>query len=106
MWVLTGDKLETAVSVAFSCLLLEPDMIQLPLARQHNPGSCETTLNKYLEDFKSPKAMDNKYAFVTDGRSLYLAMKHYQDKLYQVCQKCTVVLCCRMSPIQKAEVRE
>jgi len=42
--------------------------------------------------------------FVIDGESLGHALKDHRDLLSEVCSHCNSVVCCRMSPIQKAEV--
>lgn len=109
VWVLTGDKLETAVSVAYSCSLLDHRMKKLILARQANSDSCGECISRFaliLHDVDATKPIpDNlKCALIVDGRSLYMAMKFHIDKFREVCQKCAIVVCCRMSPIQKAEV--
>ena len=45
-----------------------------------------------------------KYAFIIDGMSLAIALKHYPDDIRFVCRNVVTVLCCRMSPLQKAQV--
>lgn len=109
IWVLTGDKLETAVSVATSCGLIESEgMERMILARQPNADSCGEVIGRYvtaleLDDPTNSADTKPKYLIV-DGRSLHLAMKHHLEKFKRLCSKCAVVVCCRMSPIQKAEV--
>ena len=44
------------------------------------------------------------YAMVVDGPSLFHALEHHKDTLRNLCLQCVAVLCCRMSPLQKAEV--
>ena len=41
---------------------------------------------------------------VVDGQSLAVALKHHRDIFGEVAKNCEAVVCCRMSPIQKAEV--
>ena len=48
---------------------------------------------------------DHEFGLVIDGQSLALAMKHNKQLLSEVSSVCRAVVCCRMSPIQKAEVR-
>src|SRR6266487_3165689 len=81
----------------------------LVLARQPDADSCESKVNGFLSKLNDANvSVQNdhqpSFAFIVDGRSLYMAMKCCRDKLRTVCENCTVVLCCRMSPIQKAEV--
>jgi hypothetical protein len=42
---------------------------------------------------------------VIDGTSLAFALDGHSELLRSVCEKCSAVLCCRLSPIQKAQVR-
>ena len=45
------------------------------------------------------------YALVIDGITLgYLFQADFDQQLCRVCMKCEAVLCCRMSPAQKAQV--
>lgn len=50
------------------------------------------------------KLLREKFALILDGGSLYIAMKYHHRLFELVCQHCTVVICTRMSPIQKAQV--
>lgn len=108
VWVLTGDKLETAVAVGFSCQLLDKDITQMILSRQPDSDACGESLNRFLAVVEEPEPQSTltkaKYGLVVDGRSLHLASKFHYDKLVKICMASSVVLCCRMSPIQKAQV--
>lgn len=44
------------------------------------------------------------FGFVVDGESLAHSLKEHRQLLSEVSSHCTTVVCCRMSPIQKAEV--
>ena len=47
----------------------------------------------------------NVYALIIDGVTLGIVFSlDLQDALRDVCMQCVAVLCCRMSPAQKAEV--
>lgn len=50
------------------------------------------------------KLLREKFALILDGGSLYIALKYHHRLFELVCQHCTVVICSRMSPIQKAQV--
>ena len=49
---------------------------------------------------------ENNNAFVIDGSTLAILMRSKQAVLIftNICMQCVAVLCCRMSPAQKAEV--
>ncbi|XP_033637661.1 probable phospholipid-transporting ATPase IF isoform X2 [Asterias rubens] len=102
VWVLTGDKQETAVNISHSCKHFKPHMQELMLVKQPNGQQCGETLWRFLEQMKAdPKV---SYAMVIDGPSLFHALEHHIDTLRDLCMHCVAVLCCRMSPLQKAEV--
>ena len=44
------------------------------------------------------------FGFVVDGESLAHSLREHRQLLSEVCSHCNTVVCCRMSPIQKAEV--
>lgn len=44
-------------------------------------------------------------ALVIDGRCLMYALDpHLRGALLRICMKCKAVVCCRVSPLQKAQV--
>ncbi|KAG0598784.1 hypothetical protein M758_12G100400 [Ceratodon purpureus] len=55
---------------------------------------------------RKPPAEPTEYALVIDGHSLayILAEKELQERFLEVCINCSSVLCCRVSPRQKAQV--
>ena len=46
----------------------------------------------------------NHFGLVIDGQCLAHALKDHRSLLAEVAECCEAVVCCRMSPIQKAEV--
>ena len=135
LWVLTGDKVETAINIGFSCNLLGNDMDLLVLkteildneAAKHGilygddeimiieklidgylkehfgmTGSYEE-LQDAIEDHSAP---NEKFGVVIDGDALKLALGNHeiQRKFLLLCKQCRAVLCCRVSPAQKAAV--
>ncbi|THX35558.1 phospholipid-translocating P-type ATPase [Aureobasidium pullulans] len=119
LWVLTGDKVETAINIGFSCNLLGNDMDLIVLNIQdENLATAEAELDKNLaifgktgsdEELKAAKKNHEPpaptHAVVVDGETLKLML---DDKLRQkfllLCKECKSVLCCRVSPSQKAAV--
>lgn len=54
------------------------------------------------------------YGLIIDGAALSLIMKpredgsssgNYRELFLEICRNCSAVLCCRMAPLQKAQVR-
>ena len=58
----------------------------------------------YFYSLDSPSDVCQQYALVIDGRSLALCIENHKDKLREVTLRVVTVLCCRMSPLQKAQV--
>ena len=128
LWVLTGDKVETAINIGFSCNLLNNDMdllrlqvnedeanvaaeaeylaiceeqLDSGLARFNMTGSDEE-LKKAMKDHEPPAAT---HALVIDGFTLRWALSDaLKQKFLLLCKQCKSVLCCRVSPAQKAAV--
>jgi phospholipid-translocating ATPase len=119
LWVLTGDKVETAINIGFSCNLLDNEMDLIVLkVDEDNFAQAEEELNKNLatfgltgsdEELKAAKKNHEPpaptHALVIDGDTLKVVL---DDRLRQrfllLCKECRSVLCCRVSPAQKAAV--
>lgn len=50
------------------------------------------------------KKKNEKFSLVVDGKTLVDVMDIYSEKFLEICIECEAVLCCRMSPGQKADV--
>ncbi|XP_034825074.1 probable phospholipid-transporting ATPase IA isoform X5 [Maniola hyperantus] len=106
VWVLTGDKQETAINVAHSARLLHAAMPLLLLNEDSLDGTRES-LSRHLADFGENLRKENEVALVIDGQTLKYAMGcDLKKDFLDLCVSCKVVVCCRVSPIQKAEVVE
>ncbi|KAJ3203809.1 hypothetical protein HDU82_006292 [Entophlyctis luteolus] len=128
VWVLTGDKMETAINIGLSCNLLTRNM-NLILIRGsiensiHEAASTKAELILALDQFfgikesevgfckdKGNDIHDSKsemYALVIDGIALKYALEDDQKRLFLALgTKCAAVICCRVSPLQKAKVVE
>ncbi|TAQ88937.1 hypothetical protein B7494_g2734 [Chlorociboria aeruginascens] len=119
LWVLTGDKVETAINIGFSCNLLNNDMELIIFKIEDDQVStAEAELDKHLATFrmtgsdlelkaakKSHEAPAPTHAIVIDGDSLKLVLHDsVRQKFLLLCKQCKSVLCCRVSPAQKAAV--
>jgi phospholipid-translocating ATPase len=119
LWVLTGDKVETAINIGFSCNLLSNEMqlilFDLPDATVEDASSL---LDKHLQDFGltgsdeelaaarlNHEPPDPTHALIIDGESLKLVLSdELRQRFLLLCKQCRSVLCCRVSPAQKAAV--
>ncbi|CAN3359348.1 phospholipid-transporting ATPase Dnf1p [Diutina catenulata] len=118
LWVLTGDKVETAINIGFSCNLLGNDMELLLLKTKYSEEEVESygvpdlmdgaliaaMIESFLRNFPDEPAAepDSRFALVVDGDALKIALT--QPKFLTLCRQCKAVLCCRVSPAQKAAV--
>ncbi|KAJ9635464.1 phospholipid transporting ATPase [Coniosporium tulheliwenetii] len=119
LWVLTGDKVETAINIGFSCNLLNNDMDLIVFtASDDKLETAEALLDRHLKTFNMTgsdeelkAAQDDHeppeptHAIIIDGDSLKLVLDDtLKQKFLLLCKQCKAVLCCRVSPSQKAAV--
>jgi len=109
-WVLTGDKVETAINIAFSCKLLTRRSLKVTVDMKDSAGVYDKLrqIDRKLNEWKhNPLKLDN-FALIITGDSLIKAMTHKDiTKVFiAVCRLSPVVIACRVSPKQKAEIVE
>ena len=121
LWVLTGDRVETAINIGFSCNLLNNDMKLLIFRVGHDAKleDVETQLHDFLQtNFSLSGSSDElkaasknhdppapTHALIIDGDTLHFVLKdELQSKFLLLCKQCKSVICCRVSPSQKALV--
>ena len=119
LWVLTGDKVETAINIGFSCNLLNNDMDLIVFkVGDDTPEAAEAELNKHLASFNMTGSDEElraarlnheppapTHAIIIDGDSLKLVLEdELRQRFLLLCKQCKAVLCCRVSPSQKASV--
>ncbi|XP_069583347.1 phospholipid-transporting ATPase IF isoform X1 [Ranitomeya imitator] len=102
VWVLTGDKHETAVSVSLSCGHFHRTMNILELVQQKSDHECAEQLRQLDRRLKEDHVI--QHGLVVDGASLSLALREHEKLFMDVSKNCSAVLCCRMAPLQKAKV--
>lgn len=104
IWILTGDKQETAVNIGYSCKLLTQSMILLVM-NETSLDSTREILRRHITDFGDHLKKENDVGLVIDGQTLKFALSYEccQDFL-DVAVSCKAVICCRVSPLQKAEL--
>ncbi|MBA0773015.1 hypothetical protein Gotri_008320 [Gossypium trilobum] len=123
LWVLTGDKMETAINIGYACSLLRQGMKQI-IINLDTPGiqSLEKTGDKdavikasrksVMEQIVSGKsqvsalsAISEAFALIIDGKSLAYALEDDMKNIFlELAIGCASVICCRSSPKQKALV--
>ncbi|KAL4631215.1 putative phospholipid-transporting ATPase VB isoform X2 [Arapaima gigas] len=124
VWVLTGDKKETAVNIAYSCRLLSQGDVVFTL-NTNSREECESILDCTLEEVRRyATAPQTRWSFlsivgvatpaentgptfglVIEGRTLSMVFEaHLEMKLLELARHCHSVLCCRVTPLQKSTV--
>lgn len=102
IWVLTGDRQETAINIGMSCKLLSEDM-SLLIINQTTYEETERCIDEYLDQVDS--AQSEVLALIIDGKSLGFALERSLEKRFlDLAVQCKAVVCCRVSPLQKALV--
>ncbi|XP_062849346.1 phospholipid-transporting ATPase VB [Trichomycterus rosablanca] len=104
VWVLTGDKLETAVNIAYSCKLLDKSDLVLTFHKK-NRDVCKSMLNCALGEIPKYPSDMTRIGLVIDGPTLDLLLNNELRSLFlQLCKHSRAVLCCRATPLQKSTV--
>ncbi|XP_063053157.1 probable phospholipid-transporting ATPase IM [Engraulis encrasicolus] len=128
IWVLTGDKLETAMNIGYSCNMLRDDMNEVFIisgltsqqvahelrgARERILGPSSAKLSTAGKSTSSgsdsvfEETIIAEYALVINGHSLAQALDvDLEMVLLEVACLCKTVICCRVTPLQKAQVVE
>ncbi|KAK9454092.1 hypothetical protein V1511DRAFT_489049 [Dipodascopsis uninucleata] len=121
LWVLTGDKVETAINIGFSCNILDTSMelIVIQLPQDSTLADAESKLMEYMDKYfhlkgtveelaqakKDHRPPPPTHAVIIDGESLKLMLDEtLRTRFLLMCKQCRSVLCCRVSPAQKAAV--
>lgn len=146
IWVLTGDKQETAINIGYACKLLTETMqdvfvvdgedavnvqkqlqeakeqlmqnsaqqlqqdvviVVTPDAAEYRPLAKKEPLQQQLNVNGSECSDPSGYALVINGLSLVHALADELSAMFlEVGCLCRAVICCRVTPLQKAQVVE
>ncbi|XP_078420080.1 putative phospholipid-transporting ATPase IF isoform X1 [Cetorhinus maximus] len=102
VWVLTGDKQETAISVSLSSGHFHRTMNILELTNQKSDTECVAQLQRLDRRIKQDHVI--QHGLVVDGTSLSIALRGHEELFMEISKNCSAVLCCRMAPLQKAKI--
>lgn len=98
IWMLTGDKVETAKCVSISARLISRGQYVHQIIKVNHP---DYALNQ-LEFLKNNNL--NNTCLLIDGESLGIYMKYYKQEFFELAIKLPAVIACRCTPQQKADV--
>uniref|UniRef100_A0A674CC71 Phospholipid-transporting ATPase n=1 Tax=Salmo trutta TaxID=8032 RepID=A0A674CC71_SALTR len=106
VWVLTGDKQETAINIACACKLLR-STDQLLTANCGSKEACKALLLALRAEMECGEAAEGTSGFtlVVDGRTLEFALQEdLKGDFLELSRCCRAVICCRSTPLQKSQV--
>ncbi|CCF34796.1 phospholipid-translocating P-type ATPase [Colletotrichum higginsianum] len=107
VWVLTGDRQETAINIGMSCKLLSEDMMLL-IVNEESAEATRDNIQKKLDAIRTQgdgTIETETLALIIDGKSLTYALeKDLEKQFLDLAIMCKAVICCRVSPLQKALV--
>ncbi|XP_037748913.1 probable phospholipid-transporting ATPase IIB isoform X4 [Chelonia mydas] len=96
IWMLTGDKLETATCIAKSSHLVSRTQDIHIFRPVISRGEAHLELNAFRRK--------HDCALVISGDSLEVCLKYYEHEFVELACQCPAVVCCRCSPTQKAHI--
>ena len=106
VWVLTGDKQETAINIAYSCKLFNEDS-KVIIFNAKTEDEARELIESNLEKMETKKSSDDHYAIVVDSKTITFIFDqttNLQDKFLKLSQYCGSVLACRATPLQKSTI--
>uniref|UniRef100_A0A672TFT5 Phospholipid-transporting ATPase n=1 Tax=Sinocyclocheilus grahami TaxID=75366 RepID=A0A672TFT5_SINGR len=106
IWILTGDKQETAINIGHSCKLLTKNM-GLLVINEDTLDATRETLSHHCSMLGDALHKENDFALIIDGKTLKYALTFGARQYFlDLALSCKAVICCRVSPLQKSEVVE
>jgi len=107
IWVLTGDKQETAINIGYASKLLTNSM-KLLICNLDDEMEVKRWIQQTKEENKLTDGKDDVHenlALIIDGNSLTYALSdNVKDEWLELARQCKAVICCRVSPKQKADI--
>ncbi len=103
LWLLTGDKQETAINIGISSKLINRQM-RLFILNANDPTQAEQQMDQMITEIDSSKG---PFALVVDGNVLshvFAGQDASKQKFLKIGKKCKTVICSRVTPLQKALV--
>ena len=109
IWMLTGDKLETAENIGESCKLIQNkdtmDLTRLS-TRENVAGFCNPKVVEENNQRLKNNANYKMKGILIEASALAIILEEADYKKYflKIAKTCEAVICCRVSPGQKAQV--
>ena len=103
VWMLTGDKLETAENIAYSCQLIQEHFVKHYLREQDDINEKLISIGQKITE----NAGKEKITLIVEGPVVMRITENkdiarrYVDEIFSHCDS---VVCCRMSPNGKGDI--
>jgi phospholipid-translocating ATPase len=104
VWMLTGDKVETATCISISAGIKAKNHKIFTIRNdEFEHKSKEADVAKLKDFFKEyQRKIDiDPHIFIIDGDTLDLALKNCEEEFFRTSMQAPSVVCCRCSPTQK-----
>ncbi|EGC38128.1 hypothetical protein DICPUDRAFT_93905 [Dictyostelium purpureum] len=104
IWIITGDKQETAINIGYSCKLLTPE-IPIVIINATTTEECQRQIQQAIKNYITPMSsteVPQEISMVIDGETLVFVLKDHSEDFLKIAAKCHSVVCCRVTPLQKA----
>jgi len=98
-WMLTGDKVETAVEISQACGLAESDMLQVQMVDAHSEDNALQIMRTAEKQINSA----GRVILIIDGSLVKYAVMNKEgcDLLYRLAITVDACVLCRLAPAQK-----
>ncbi|EFC43747.1 predicted protein [Naegleria gruberi] len=112
LWLLTGDKRETAINIAQMSNFLSKESKIYSLNGEdgtiHDEVSCSKYISHYIQEIVNLTIDSSKIdiALILDGHSFTFCMENEKTSnlFIELVKKCQTVICCRATPKQKSQL--
>jgi phospholipid-translocating ATPase len=95
VWMLTGDKMETAKCIAISTRLVSRNQSIYPFSVQTRQEAAQL-----LQTFSGMRDT----CLLIDGKSMQICVDNFREEFIAIACRAPCVVCCRCSPTQKVRV--
>ncbi|KAK9766200.1 putative aminophospholipid-translocase [Basidiobolus ranarum] len=96
IWMLTGDKIETAKCISVSSKLVHRNQNIHIISKLKHPS--------VVPDELDILRVQNESCLIIDGESLQICLDYWKTEFIELAVRLPVVVCCRCSPTQKADI--
>ncbi|KAL7712465.1 Phospholipid-transporting ATPase [Entamoeba marina] len=105
VWMITGDKVETAINIGLSCNLITSQTKTFKL-RGDSLEVTKENIDVIIRDMTTFKENNEEknVAIVFEGGALIHCMEALLDEFKNVVKIADAVICARVTPLQKAEI--